>query len=298
VNTFRERLCEHHAQTFSVDAERHRGHTGLQEVLIFENRVFGRVLVLDGIVQLTERDNHIYHEMIAHVPLMAHGSAARVLIIGGGDGGTLAEVLGHPVEQVVMVELDRQIIELSKRYFPQVSNGAFDDRRLELVIGDGVDYVTRAEAGFDVVIVDSTDPVGPGEPLFTREFYERCRALLGPQGVIALQSGAAFYTPEQLEAVCGRLRPSFDTARPFLAPVPTYAGGMLALVAAGQSLEALCPPVETLRERFRRLASPAAYYTPEVHGAAFALAPAFAPELPVRMNGLTGVRRNPSRAPA
>lgn len=298
MNTFQERLCEHHSQLFGVDAELHRGHTGLQEVLIFENRVFGRVLALDGIVQLTDRDNHIYHEMIAHVPLMAHGSAARVLIVGGGDGGALKEVLKHPVEHVVMVELDRDIIELSKRYFPQVSDGAFDDRRLDLVVGDGIEYVTQTEARFDVVIVDSTDPVGPGEPLFTREFYERCQALLGSEGMIALQSGAAFYNPEQLEGVCGRLRFSFDAVRPFLAPVPTYAGGMLALVAAGQSSEALCPPVETLRERFRRLASPTAYYAPEVHGAAFALAPAFAPGLPGRMNELSGARRSPSRAPA
>jgi hypothetical protein len=118
-------------------------------------------------VQLTERDNYIYHEMIAHVPLMAHGAAKRVLIIGGGDGGTLKEVLKHPVEHVVLIEIDDDVIELSKRFFPQVSDGAFEDRRVNLVIGDGVEYVTQTEAKFDAVIVDSTDPIGPGE-LFTK----------------------------------------------------------------------------------------------------------------------------------
>ena len=113
MKTFQEKLYEHHSQVFTVDAVLYCGQTKFQEALVFENRLFGRVLVLDGIVQLTERDNHIYHEMIAHVPLLAHGTAKRVLIIGGGDGGTLNEVLKHRVENVVMVELDQQVIELS-----------------------------------------------------------------------------------------------------------------------------------------------------------------------------------------
>ena len=271
MKTFQEKSYEHHSQVFTVDALLYRGQTRFQEVLIFENRLFGRVLVLDGIVQLTQRDNHIYHEMIAHVPLLAHGTAKRVLIIGGGDGGTLKEVLKHPVEH------DKEVIELSKRYVPQVSGGAFDDRRVNLVIGDGVEYVTQVDAQFDVVIIDSTDPVGPGEQLFTRAFYELCRTLLPPNGTIALQAGAPFYNPEQLKAVCTRLAGSFDAVGPFLAPVPTYAGGMLALVAAGKSHEALRPAVKTLQKRFQILQSRTSYYTPEVHRAAFTLPPAFNP---------------------
>ena len=277
MKTFQEKLYEHHSQIFTVDAELHRRHTQFQEVLIFENRLFGRVLVLDGIVQLTERDNHIYHEMIAHVPLLAHGSAARVLIIGGGDGGTLREVLKHSIEQVVMVELDADIIELSKLYFPQVSDGAYDDPRLSLVIGDGVEYVSQVEEKFDVVILDTTDPIGPGEQLFTRAFYEQCRALLRSNGMIALQGGAPFYNSEQLAGVCDRLGYSFNAVRPFLAPVPTYAGGMLALVVGGGNHRALRPPIKTLRDRFKRLDSHVTYYTPEIHRAAFTLAPAFTP---------------------
>lgn len=277
MNVFQEKLYGHHSQVFTVDSELFAGRTRFQDVVVFENRLFGRVLALDGVVQLTDRDNHVYHEMIAHVPLMAHGSARRVLIIGGGDGGTLKEVLKHPVEQVVMVELDEGVIELSKRFFPGVSAGAFGDPRVSLLIGDGVEYVTRAETKFDAVIVDSTDPVGPGEQLFTKAFYERCRTLLRPGGMIALQSGAPFYNPEQLAGVCGRLASSFAAVRSYLAPVPSYAGGMLALVAAGDSDEALRPALKALRARFKGLRLRTRYYAPEIHRAAFTLAPDFSP---------------------
>jgi spermidine synthase len=277
MNSFQERLYEHHSQVFTVDAVLHRSRTAFQDVLVFENRLFGRVLVLDGVVQLTERDNHIYHEMIAHVPLMAHGLAQRVLIVGGGDGGTLQEVLKHAVEQVVLVELDREVIEISKRFFPEVSRGAFEDLRASVIVADGGQFVAETDAKFDVIIVDSTDPVGAGEQLFTTAFYRRCRQLLLPGGMITVQSGAPFYQPLQLEGVCKRLSPSFSAVRPFLAPVPTYAGGMLALVGAGERHKALRPSVKILRERFERLQLDTRYYTPEVHRAAFTLPPALTP---------------------
>jgi spermidine synthase len=276
MNSFHERPCDHHSQVFTVDAVLHRGRTGFQDVLVFENRLFGRVLALDGVVQLTERDNHIYHEMIAHVPLMAHGKAERVLIIGGGDGGTLKEVLKHPVKQVVLVEIDPDVMELSKRYFPEVSGGAFEDQRASVIVGDGLKYVAKSDERFDVIIIDSTDPVGPGEQLFTTPFYRDCRRLLRPNGQLSLQSGAPFFMPAQLEGVCRRLASSFDAVRTFLAPVPTYAAGMLALVAAGQSFNALAPSIEVLRERFQRLELKTHYYRPEVHRAAFTLMPIFA----------------------
>lgn len=276
MNSFQEKLNQHHSQVFTVDAVLHQARTRFQDVLVFENRLFGRVLVLDGVVQLTEGDNHIYHEMIAHVPLMAHGSARRVLIIGGGDGGTLKEALKHPVEEAVLVEIDGEVIELSKRFFPAVSGGAFGDSRAAVRLGDGVKYVDETEARFDVIIVDSTDPIGPGEQLFTAVFYDRCKRLLMPGGIIAVQSGASFYPPEQLGTVCNRLALSFDAVEPFLAPVPTYAGGMLALIAAGDNHDALRPPAMTLRERFQHLNLQTHYYTPQVHRAAFALPPIFA----------------------
>jgi spermidine synthase len=277
VRWFQEKLYEHHAQALSVDAVLYEGRTRFQEVMIFENAVFGKVMALDGVIQLTERDNHIYHEMIAHVPLLAHGSARRVLIIGGGDGGTLKEVLKHPVSRVVLVELDGAVIDLSRRYLPEISGGAFDDPRTTVFVMDGTKYIAEVEGHFDVVIIDSTDPIGPGEPLFTADFYDACRRSLRPGGIIAVQSGAPFFQPRELDQVCERLSQSFPGVRPYLAPVPTYTGGMLALVAAGESRDALCPPCKVLRERFPSIRGGTRYYTPEVHRAAFTLAPSFAP---------------------
>ena len=277
MTRFQEKLYEHYAQTLSIEKVLYHWRTEFQDVLIFENAIFGKVLVLDGVVQLTERDNHIYHEMIAHVPLMAHGSARNVLIIGGGDGGTLKEVLKHPVESATLVELDGEVIDLSRRYLPKVSDGAFSDPRVNVLVMDGTRYIDETREKFDVIIIDSTDPIGPGEPLFTAAFYRACRTRLRPGGVIAVQSGAPFFQPKELEAVCGRLAGSFAGVRPYLTPVPTYAGGMLALVAAGESRDALRPPCKVLRERFCPLHGKARYYTPEVHRAAFTLAPSFAP---------------------
>ncbi|MDX3968343.1 MAG: polyamine aminopropyltransferase [Bradyrhizobium sp.] len=276
MNSFQEKLYEHHSQVFTVDNVLHQSHTGLQNVLVFENRLFGRVMVLDGIVQLTERDNHIYHEMIAHVPLMAHGQAKRVLIIGGGDGGTLKEVLKHPVEEVILVEIDSEVIELVNRFFPALSGRSFEDRRARIIVGNGLEYVATTDKTFDVIIIDSTDPIGPGEQLFTASFYARCRTLLRRGGTIALQSGAPFYQPQQLDGVCARIASCFNAVRPFLAPVPSYAAGMLALVAAGDNHKALRPTMKILRERHQRLRSDTIYYTPEVHRAAFTLPPRFA----------------------
>lgn len=276
MKAFQEKLFEHHSQVLTVDAVLYQSRTAFQDVLVFRNRLFGNVLVLDGAVQLTDRDNHIYHEMIAHVPLMAHGAARRVLIIGGGDGGALREVLKHPVEEAVLVELDGEVIALARRFFPDVSDGAFDDPRTRLVVADGSRYVSESDGKFDVIVVDSTDPAGPGEALFTEDFYRRCRARLSPGGMIAVQSGAPFYQPTELRGVCDRLGRTFGAVRPFIAPVPTYAGGMLALVGAAESHKALRPPVKVLRERFQRIAPAPRYYTPEVHRAAFTLAPDFA----------------------
>ncbi len=275
MRSFLEKSSDHHSQVLSVDRVLHQGRTAFQDVLIFENRLFGKVLVLDGVVQVTEWDNHIYHEMIAHVPLMAYGQAERVLIIGGGDGGTLKEVLKHPIREAVLIEIDSEVIELSQRFLPDVSAGAFSDPRSTVVVGDGTQYIAQTESQFDVIIIDSTDPVGPGEQLFSETFYRRCRSRLSRGGVIAVQSGAGFHQPEPLANVRDRLARVFGTARPFLAPVPTYAAGALALVVAGSSGEALRPPQKVLRERFRPLEGKTRYYRPEVHRAAFTMTPAF-----------------------
>jgi spermidine synthase len=275
VKAFRERLYRDHAQVLAIDAVLHRARTQHQDVLIFRNRTFGKVLVLDGILQLTDLDNHVYHEMLSHVPLAAHGRPEDVLIIGGGDGGILREVLKHPVRRAVLAELDPEVIELAKRFFPEVSGGAFDDPRTQLVIGDAARFAAETTDRFDVIIIDSTDPVGPGEALFSDAFYRRCRSLLRSGGTVALQSGIPFFRPAQIEAMRDRLSGSFHSVRPFFSPVPTYASGTLALFAAGSSGEGLCPSLDILRERFMRIRGKARFYSPDVHRCAFAMVPSF-----------------------
>jgi spermidine synthase len=276
VNWFQERQYEDFSQTLMVERELYRGNTAFQEARVFENPTFGRVFALDGIVQLTTRDSHIYHEMIAHAPLMAHGAARRVLIIGGGDGGVLHEVLKHkPVEHVSLVELDAGVVELSRRYFPEVSGLAFDDPRCRLAFGDGAKFAATAEpAQFDIIIVDSTDPIGPGEVLFGDAFYSHCRRLLRPGGSITLQAGAAFFQAERLGELQTRLASVFGAARSYLAPVPTYAAGMLALVMAGANEAQLLPALSLLERRFEEAELRTRFYSPAVHHAAATMAAA------------------------
>lgn len=275
MSWFQERQYEDFSQTLSIEREIYSGHTQYQEALVFENRTFGRVLALDDIVQLTERDNHIYHEMMSHAPLLAHGAAERVLIVGGGDGGVLREVFRHEsVKHATLAELDSEVIALSQRYFPAVSAGAFDDPRLKLVIGDGARFIADTDAQFDIIIVDSTDPIGPGEVLYADAFYENCRRRLRPNGTITLQAGAAFFQPDKLKALQDRLARCFGAARCYLAPVPTYAAGMLALVTAGASEELLLPELAVLEQRFAALDLRPRFYSPAVHRAAHVMAAA------------------------
>ena len=159
----REPLHKHYAQSLSVDNLLYDSETDHQRIKVFENGTFGRILTLDDVVQTTEGDNFVYHEMLTHVPILAHGAAKRVLIIGGGDGGMAREVLRHTsVNHVTMVEIDAGVIEFSKEYLPTLSQGAFDDTRLELVIKDGAVFMRETEQTYDVIIVESTDPIGPG----------------------------------------------------------------------------------------------------------------------------------------
>ena len=172
MKVFTETLSDACGQTFRIDKVYFENKTEHQHLMIFHNAALGRVMVLDGVVQTTEKDEFVYHEMMAHVPLLAHGKAKQVLIVGGGDGGMLREVLKHrSVEQVTMVEIDSAVIEMAKEYLPNHSQGAFDDARANIVIADGMDFVRDTGQRFDVIISDSTDPIGPGEILFSDDFY-------------------------------------------------------------------------------------------------------------------------------
>lgn len=267
-----ETLHSGYQQRFEVDRVLFSEKTEFQDMVIFENKRFGRVLVLDGVIQTTEADEFIYHEMMVHAPILANGEARRVLIIGGGDGGCLREALRHPgVEKVTMVEIDPTVVDLSKEYLPKHSDGAFDDPRTDLVIADGLKYVAESDEAFDVIIVDSTDPIGPGEVLFTDEFYTDCRARLSPNGILVTQNSVPFLQPSAFKPALSRLQSIFPYSTCYGISVPTYIGGHMTLGFSTMNAELASIPVSTLRERFEALGIKTRYYTPELHAGAFAL---------------------------
>lgn len=245
-----------------------------QHLVIFENETFGRAMALDGVMQTTEKDEFIYHEMLTHLPIYAHGAVKKVLIIGGGDGGMLEEALKHPsVEKVTMVEIDRSVVDLCTRYLPSISNGAFDDPRTDLVIADGRDFVANCEARYDLVIIDSTDPIGPGAVLFTETFYRDCRNCLAEGGILVTQNGVPFVQGEELTSSVSFFRGLFADATCYLATIPTYVGGPMAFGWATDNTELRKITLAELQARFEAEAVETRYYTPEVHRGAFALPP-------------------------
>lgn len=258
-------------QGLKIDRVLYRSSDGLQDLIVFENPRFGRVLCLDGVVQTTEGDEFVYHEMMTHVPILAHGAAEDVLIVGGGDGGMAREVLKHDAVRPTMVEIDPDVIDFSRKHLPSLSAGAFDDPRLELVIADGCRFMKETAKRFDVIIVDSTDPIGPGEVLFTAEFYADCKRRLKPGGVIVTQNGVPFVQPDEVTNSFRRLGESFADVHFYLAAVPTYQGGDMAFGWASDNAGLRRQPAETIAERFEAAGIETRYYTPELHAASFAL---------------------------
>lgn len=267
-----ERLHDHYAQSLRADAVLYDSKTEHQRLKVLQNGTFGRILTLDDVVQTTEGDNFIYHEMMTHVPILAHGAAKRVLIIGGGDGGMAREALRHAsVDHVTMVEIDAGVVDFSKEYLPMLSQGAFDDPRLNLVIADGAAFMRETDDKFDVIIVDSTDPIGPGEVLFTDTFYGHAARALTAQGIIATQNGVPFMQGDELTGTLRAFQALFADASCYLATIPTYAGGPMAFGWGSHSTEPRAVALDVLEARFAAAGLTTEYYTPEVHKAAFAL---------------------------
>jgi len=259
--------------SFAAERVLYETRTAHQHLVLFEHRHFGKVLMLDGATQVTTRDEFIYHEMMTHVPILAHGRARETLIVGGGDCGIAEEVLKHKsVGRVTQVEIDESVIEFSKQHFPEFTAPVFADTRFESVIADGMQYVAETERRFDVIIVDSTDPQGPGAVLFTREFYAACKRCLAPGGVMVTQNGVPFFQPDELVSSLRFFKALFANASCYVAAIPTYVGGHMAMGWATDDAALRQILVETIAERYRAAGSfSTRYWTPEVHRAAFAL---------------------------
>lgn len=276
---FAETLHDGYAQHMRIDEVLFERRTEHQHMLIFRNNLFGRVMALDGIVQTTEADEFIYHEMLTHVPIFAHGHAREILIIGGGDGGMLRETCKHAtVERVTQVEIDQAVVDMCVDHLPNHSSGAYDDPRLNLVIDDGAHFVESAADRFDVIIIDSTDPIGPGESLFTNAFHSACQRCLAPGGVLVTQNGVVFMQPSEAAGTARILQSLYADWHFYVAAVPTYVGGNMTFGWGAQESSLREVDVALLSQRFAGAGIITRYYTPEVHKAAFAL-PQFVMEL-------------------
>ncbi len=274
-----ESLYGHWRQSFLVSQELYRSQGGLQEIVLFETPGFGRVLTLDGVIQVTTGDEFIYHEMLAHVPVYAHGAVRDVCVIGGGDGGMLRELLKHDsIRSAVMVEIDADVVSFCRQHLPSVSAGAFDDPRTEIIIADGIRYMAETDRRFDLIVIDSTDPIGPGEVLFSESFYADCARCLNPHGVVVNQNGVPFLQGEEVTQTYTRRRPHYADIGYYLAAVPTYVGGFMALGWASASPRARATPPDVIHQRFAAAPVATRYYTPDLHHAAFAL-PAYVRDL-------------------
>ena len=241
-----------------------------QHIQIFETAELGKMMMLDSIVQFTEFDEFAYQEMMTHPAMMVHPNPEKVLIIGGGDGGVAREVARHKcVKEIHQCEIDGMVVEMCKKFVPSMSCG-FDDPRMHLVIGDGLKFVSEHKNEFDVIIVDSTDPIGPGEALFGRNFYNSVHAALRENGVVASQSESIYLYKDIVTRLYGFTKELFAYNGYAFISVPTYPSGAIGVCVASKAN----PVDKPLRTLDPQLAATLKYYTPEIHTAAFQL-PAF-----------------------
>jgi len=269
---FNETLYPGVQVSYGCDRILYQEKTEHQDLVLFSNPVFGKILMLDGVTQVTTADEFIYHEMMSHVPIIAHGAARNVLIVGGGDCGLAEEVLKHrTVEKLVQVEIDASVVEFSKEHFADFNTGVVDDPRFELVIADGMKFAAETDRTFDVVIVDSTDPHGPGAVLFSEEFYRNVHRMLTPGGVLVTQNGVPFLQRDELVTSIERFSRIFTDAAAYIAAIPTYFGGHMTLGWATDNADLRSQAATVLQERFDAAGFQTRYYTPDVHAAAFAL---------------------------
>lgn len=258
--------------TCKVRQTLHREKTPFQEIAVLDTEQYGRMLVLDGMVQLTTGDEFVYHEMLAQIPLHTHPDPRQVLIVGGGDGGTAREVLRHPqVEKVTLVELDRRVIDVSRHFLPEVSC-SFDDQRMDVHCEDGVAYLLSKQAEYDVVLIDAPEPIGQAARLFSSEFYEGIFRALRPDGLFAAQTESPFVNQDLIAQVYQEIKGVFPITKLYLAPVPTYPSGVWSFTAGSKYYDPEQPP------RDAGLESSLRYYNTALHQAAFKL-PNFVQEL-------------------
>ena len=256
-----------YGQTIKVTKQLFGVQSEFQKIEIFETEKLGRLLLLDGIIQLTDSDEFAYQEMMAHLPYYAHGAPEHILVIGGGDGGVLRELSRHKTPTVLDIcEIDSEVIRAAREFLPALACG-FDDPRVNIHIADGSEFIRTREGFYDLVIVDSTDPGGPGAPLFSAEFYRNLKKSLRPGGVVATQAESPWLLPDVVKSLLNAAKENFRFAAYGAISVPTYPTGMIGVCAASDSRDITTPAAEVSPEIAKQLR----YYNSDIHKAAFAM---------------------------
>ena len=281
-------FSEFHAQgvklSIKVNKQLYSEQSDFQRIDVFESEEFGRFLTLDGYMMLTQRDEFIYHEMITHVPMAVNPAIKNVLVIGAGDGGAVRELARYKtVEKIDLVEIDERVVEVCKEFLPQTAC-CFDDPRLNVYYQDGLKFVRRCENEYDLIIVDSTDPFGPGEGLFTKEFYGNCYKALTQNGIMVNQCESPFYKEDRIamQRAHKRIVESFPISRVYQAHIPTYPSGHWLFGFASKTLH---PVKDYDGKRWQELGIKTHYYNPQLHIGAFAL-PNYVQELLENVEGI------------
>ncbi|MGM9929136.1 MAG: polyamine aminopropyltransferase [Bacillus sp. (in: firmicutes)] len=274
---FSERHTPNVKLSIKVDRQLYSGQSEFQRIDVFDSIEFGRFLTLDGYMMLTEKDEFIYHEMITHVPMAVHPNPRHVLVIGAGDGGVIRELTRYQeVEQIDLVEIDEMVIDVCKQYLPQTACG-FDDSRVHIHIEDGVKFIRSCENKYDLIIVDSTDPFGPGEGLFTKEFYGSCYKALREDGIMVNQHESPFYKEDvaAMQRAHKRIAECFPISRVYQAHIPTYPSGHWLFGFASKKYH----PVSDLKNmEWKEKGISTRYYNAKLHVGSFSL-PTYVEEL-------------------
>lgn len=262
---FKEEQISDATMTYKIRETLHREKTKFQDIAILDTYEFGKMLVLDGIVQTTIKDEYVYHEMISHIPLFTHPNPKQVLVVGGGDGGVIREVLKHPsVERAVLCEIDKRVIELASEYLPEISCG-LKNKKAEVFIGDGIKYVMENKNKFDLVIVDSPDPIGAAEGLFSKNFYEAVHECLKEDGIFVAQTETPLYLPKLVKKVYKDIKNAFPITRMYMAAIPTYPGVYWSFTIGSKKYDPLDVNINKIPDLDTK------YYYRDLHKACFVL---------------------------
>ncbi|AEF95930.1 spermidine synthase [Methanotorris igneus] len=271
-------FSEYHTKNFALSLRvkdvLFTGKSKYQEIQILDTYDFGKVLILDNTFQTTERDEFIYHELISHPALFTHPNPKKVLVIGGGDGGTVREVVKHEsVERVDFVELDEMVLELCKKYMPSLSC-EMDNEKVNIIIGDGIKYVAECDEKYDVIIVDCPDPVGPAVGLFEKEFYKNVFKCLNDDGIMTQQTESPLYNLDLIKKIYTYLKDAgFSIVKPYVCSIPTYPSGFWCFTLASKKYDPLDVDENKIKEKLKNI--PTKYYDEEVHKGVFLSSPKF-----------------------